>query len=57
MQRLLSVLYDNNNDIEALCANDPQKASGTYADIGVINTDLEKELKAFFKSLCADVIH
>jgi len=53
----VSVLYDNNNDIEALCANDPQKAPGTYADIGGINTDLEKELKAFFKSLFADVIH
>jgi hypothetical protein len=43
LQRLLSVLYDNNDDIEALCANDPRKAPGTYADIEVINTVLEKE--------------
>lgn len=49
--------YDHNNDIEALCGNDPYKSPGTYADIKAINTDLEKVLKAFCKSLFTDVIH
>lgn len=52
----ISIWYDNNNDIEALCANDPQKSPVTYAEIQAINVDLEKELKAFCKSLFTDVI-
>jgi len=53
----ISTWYDNNNDIEALCANDPQKTPGTYAQIKAINTDLEKKLKKFCQSLFTDVIH
>ncbi|MBK1883791.1 hypothetical protein JIN85_15340 [Luteolibacter pohnpeiensis] len=49
--------YDHNNDIEALCGNDPKKIPGTYADLRAINADLEKELKDFCKSLFTDVIH
>jgi hypothetical protein len=49
--------YDHNNNIEALCTNDPQKTPGTYADIRAINPDLEKALKAFCKSLFSEVIH
>ncbi|HBA83498.1 MAG TPA: hypothetical protein DCZ95_05320 [Verrucomicrobia bacterium] len=53
----VSLWYDHNNDIEALCGNDPHKTPGTYADIRAINSDLEKELKSFCKSLFTDVIH
>lgn len=53
----VSQWYDNNNEIEALCANDPAKPPGTYADIECINQDLAKELKTFCKSLFTDVIH
>jgi hypothetical protein len=53
----ISDWYDNNNDIEALCANDPQKLPVTYAEIQAINPDLEKELKAFCQSLFTNVIH
>jgi hypothetical protein len=49
--------YDNNNDIEALCSNDPLKTPGTYAQIKALNADLEKALKAFCQSLFSDVIH
>ena len=53
----ISVWYDNNNDIEALCANDPHRTPGTYADIRAINAVLGTALKAFCESLFADVIH
>lgn len=53
----VSLWYDHNNDIEALCGNDPQKMPGTYAEIKAINADLERALKAFCKSLFKDVIH
>ena len=53
----ISGWYDNNNDIEALCANDPQKVPITYADIQAINPDLERALKAFCQSLFTNVIH
>ncbi len=53
----VSLWYDHNNDIDALCGNDPQKMPRTYAEIKVINADLEKALKAFCKSLFKDVIH
>jgi hypothetical protein len=52
----LSTWYDNNNDVEALCGNDPQKAPGTYVDIGAINADLAKELKELCDSLFTEVI-
>lgn len=53
----ISVWYDHNNDIEALCACDPGKPPATYADIRVINANLETALKDFCKSLFTDVIH
>ena len=53
----VSEWYDNNNDIEALCANDPQKGPGTYSDIQTINADLENALKTFCPSLFTEVIH
>jgi len=53
----ISGWYDNNNDIESLCANDPLKIPGTYAQINAINAELEKALKAFCQSLFTDVIH
>ena len=49
--------YDHNNDIEALCGNDPQKLPGTYTDLRGMNADLEKELRAFCISLFTHVIH
>jgi hypothetical protein len=56
-QAQISTWYDNNNDIEALCGNDPQKTPGTYAEIKAIDHELEKALKAFCKSLFTDVIY
>lgn len=53
----VSAWYDNNNDIEALCAGNPNKPPATYADIRAISADLEVALKEFCKSLFADVIH
>ena len=53
----VAVWYDNNNDIEALCAGDPLKVPATYADIRAINADLEAALKDFCRSLFTDVIH
>lgn len=52
----VAIWCDNNNDIEALCANDPRKTPGTYADIRALNTELETKLKSFCKSLFAQVI-
>lgn len=49
--------YDQNNDIETLCGNDPQKMPCTYADICTINSDLATEIKSFCTSLFSDVIH
>jgi hypothetical protein len=49
--------YDNNNDIEALCANDPHKVPGTYSDFEAINSALASGLKTFCLSLFTDVIH
>jgi len=48
--------FDNNNDIEALCANDGRKTPGTYADIRVFNAELETALKSFCKRLFTQVI-
>jgi len=53
----ISDWYDNNNDIEALCANDPQKDPGTYSDIQAIDADLEEALKKFCQSLFTDIMH
>jgi hypothetical protein len=53
----VSLWYDHNNDVEALCGNDPLKVPCTYADIGAINSDLEQDLKGFCKSLFTDIIH
>jgi hypothetical protein len=49
--------YDHNNDIEALCANDSQKAPGTYAQIRAMHADLETALKAFCQSMFTNVVH
>jgi hypothetical protein len=53
----ISDWYDNNNDIEALCACDPLKTPATYGDIHEINPELKKVLKSFCESLFTDVIH
>jgi len=53
----VSAWYDQNNDIEALCAGDPSKQPATYSDIRAISADLEAALKNFCKSLFTDVIH
>jgi hypothetical protein len=53
----MAVWYDNNNDIEALCACDPHKLPVTYSEIGVIDLDLKTALKAFCTSLFETVIH
>jgi hypothetical protein len=52
----ISNWYDNNNDIEALCAGDPLKPPATYTDIRVISATLETVLKDFCKSLFTNVI-
>lgn len=51
-----AVSYDNNNDIEALCANDPSKAPITYTDIKAIDAALEAELRSFCTALFTNVI-
>ena len=56
-RKQVGVWYDHNNNIEALCACDPDKPPGTYLDIRAINADLETSLKDFGKSLFTDVIH
>ena len=48
--------YDNNNNIEALCSNDPAKPPGTYEDIRRMNVALSEALKTFFKSLWTEVL-
>jgi hypothetical protein len=53
----VSEWYSNNNDIEALCASNPDKPPATYADIRAINAELETALKDFCTSLFANVIH
>src|SRR5262245_7489232 len=35
----ISSWYDNNNDVEALCSNDPLKTPLTYRQIGAISVD------------------
>jgi hypothetical protein len=49
--------YDNNNDIEALCAADSGKTPVTYSDIRAINIDLEGALKNFYQNLFEHVLH
>ena len=51
-----SMWYDNNNDIKALCANDPTKPPITYDDIKVIDNDLAEALQGFYTSLFKQVI-
>ncbi|MCW3094723.1 MAG: hypothetical protein JWL77_341 [Chthonomonadaceae bacterium] len=52
----ISVWYDNNNDVEALCANDPTKPPATYDDIKVIDKDLAIALKDLYTNLFSHVI-
>jgi len=56
-RKQVSDWYDRNNNIEALCACNPDKPPATYADIRAISADLETALKDFCKSLFTDVIH
>lgn len=53
----VAVWYDNNNDIAALCENNPLKEPVTYAQIGATNAALEQHLRAFCQSLFANVVH
>jgi len=53
----VSAWYDANNDIEALCSNDPARIPATYAEIADLNADLAKKLKAFCGGLWSDVMH
>lgn len=48
--------FDNNNDIAALCANDPTKPPATYANVDVISPALAGAMKEFFGSLFTSVI-
>jgi hypothetical protein len=52
----IAVWFDDNNDIEALCANDPTKLPATYEDIRAISPLLAKALKDFCGSLFDSVI-
>jgi hypothetical protein len=52
----LSIWYDHNNDIEALCANDAGKPPATYDDIEAMHADLAATLKVFCTSLFTNVI-
>ncbi len=53
----ISVWYDHNNDIEALCACDPDRPPATYDDIHAIDPELGTALKDFCMGLFTDVIH
>ena len=48
---LLKQWYNANNDIEKVCANDPETKIAIYADIARINPDLSEALSSFFKGL------
>jgi hypothetical protein len=52
----IATWFDNNNDVEALCANDPVKIPVTYADIHSVSPALATVLKAFCESLFSTVI-
>jgi len=43
--------YQDNNDIEKVCANDPAVQIARYADIAAIHPDLSGQLASFFKGL------
>lgn len=45
--------YQGNNDLENVCANDPNVQVTRYADIAVSHEDISKEMAAFFKGLYA----
>lgn len=48
--------FDFNNDIRALCANNPVVHAITYEDISNLDTALSEELKKFFDGLFDSVI-
>ena len=52
----ISTWYDHNNDIQALCACDPNKTPATYDDIAAINADLGTALHDFCRSLFTNII-
>lgn len=43
--------YQNNNDLEKVCANDPTSHLARYADIAVNHKDIADQLGTFFKGL------
>ncbi|MBK1674753.1 hypothetical protein CKO35_15935 [Ectothiorhodospira shaposhnikovii] len=43
--------YQANNDIEKVCANDPEVHIARYTDITAIHPDLSEKLASFFKGL------
>lgn len=55
-QRLdLAKWFDDNNDIEALCAGSPAVTPKTYKDIAIINAQLAVELEKFCTNLWCKV--
>lgn len=53
----MSVWYDHNNSIEALCARDPNRLPITYLQIRSISVELEVALKSFYQNLFTNVLH
>lgn len=43
--------YQANNDIEKVCANDPEAQIARYVDIAAFHPDLSEQLASFFKGL------
>jgi hypothetical protein len=52
----VSKWFDDNNNIELLCGNDPQVVPVGYADIEAIDTELAHHLKTFFLSLWSNIL-
>lgn len=52
----VSEWHSHNNDIQSLCACDPDKQPATYADIRALNANLEENLKEFCTNLFTKVI-
>ncbi|WNJ99925.1 hypothetical protein L2D14_00515 [Thalassospiraceae bacterium LMO-JJ14] len=50
----ISSWYSGNNDLEAVCANDPTNQIARYADIKAMNEGLAELLGEFFKALYSE---
>lgn len=48
--------YQGNNDIEKVCANDPEAKLARYVDIPVEHTELRDHLKSFFNDLYSQAL-